>query len=117
MTTSSFLPSISDVARQADDAIDGSIGSSSGVAAFPPLSNKDLTEDRHMRERGYLVELEHPEVGKRTHAGIPWTMSGTPCKVRKPAPLRGADTEDVLCSLLGYTKADIQRLTAAEILI
>ena len=88
-----------------------------GVAAFPPLSNKDLTEDRHMRERGYLVELEHPEVGRRTHAGIPWTMSGTPCQVRKPAPLRGADTESVLTSLLGYTKADIERLTAAEILI
>ena len=88
-----------------------------GVAAFPPLSNKDLTEDRHMRERGYLVELEHPEVGCRTHAGIPWTMSGTPCQVRKPAPLRGADTESVLTSLLGYTKADIERLTAAEILI
>jgi len=90
---------------------------SAGVAAFPPLSNKDLTEDRHMRERGYLVELEHPEVGKRTHAGIPWTMSGTPCKVRKPAPLRGADTESVLSSLLGYTEADLERLKATEILV
>lgn len=88
-----------------------------GVAAFPPLSNKDLTEDRHLRERGYLVALEHPEVGKRIHAGIPWTMSGTPCQVRSPAPLRGADTESVLGSLLGYTKADIERLTAAEVLV
>jgi len=88
-----------------------------GVAAFPPLSNKDLTEDRHLRERGYLVALEHPEVGRRIHAGIPWTMSGTPCQVRSPAPLRGADTESVLSSLLGYTKADVERLTAAEVLV
>ncbi len=88
-----------------------------GVAAFPPLSNKELTEDRHLLERGYLVALEHPEVGKRIHAGIPWSMSGTPCHVRSPAPLRGADTESVLSSLLGYTKADIERLTAAEVLV
>ncbi|MGD0074169.1 MAG: CoA transferase [Candidatus Binataceae bacterium] len=89
---------------------------SAGVATFPPLSNKELTEDRHLLERGYLVSLEHPEVGKRIHAGIPWTMSGTPCKVRSAAPLRGADTEAVLTELLGYTKADIERLTAAEVL-
>ena len=90
---------------------------SAGIAAFPPLSNKELTEDRHLLERGYLVALEHPEVGKRIHAGIPWTMSVTPCQVRSPAPLRGADTESVLSSLLGYSKAEIERLTAAEVLV
>jgi len=90
---------------------------SAGIAAFPPLSNKELTEDRHLLERGYLVALEHPEVGKRIHAGIPWTMSGTTCQVRSPAPLRGADTESVLSSLLGYSKAEIERLTAAEVLV
>lgn len=88
-----------------------------GIAAFPPLSNKDLTEDPHLKARGYLVEMEHPEVGKRIHAGIPWTMSGTPCKVRAAAPLRGADTESVLGELLGMKKADIERLTAAEVLV
>ena len=31
-----------------------------GVAAIPTLSNKDLAHDPHLRERGYLVELEHP---------------------------------------------------------
>src|SRR6266851_2356107 len=36
-----------------------------GLAAFPSMSNKDLAEDAHLRERGFLVELEHPEVGKR----------------------------------------------------
>ena len=54
-----------------------------GVAAFPSMSNKDLAEDAHLTERGYLVQLEHPVVGRRIHAGIPWRMSGD--AVRRPA--------------------------------
>jgi benzylsuccinate CoA-transferase BbsF subunit len=88
-----------------------------GVAAFPAMSNKDLAEDAHFAERGYLVELEHPEVGKRVHTGIPWKMSDTPCEVRKPAPVRGADTEDVLKSLLGFTQDRIEQLRKTEVLI
>ena len=63
-----------------------------GVAAFPSMSNKDLAQDSHLHERGYLVQLRHPEVGRRIHAGIPWKMSRTPCAVRSPAPLRDADS-------------------------
>jgi len=88
-----------------------------GVAAFPSMGNKDLAEDPHLAKRGYLVQLDHPEVGKRIHAGIPWKMSGTPCAVRKPAPLRGADTEEVLKSLLGFTLDRIEQLRKTEVLI
>jgi len=97
-----------DVARQLQAA---------GVAAFPSMSNKDLAEDPHLHERGFLVQLEHPEVGKRIHAGIPWRMSGTPCAVKSAAPLRGADTEYVLKTFLGYTGDRIEQLRKAEILI
>jgi len=88
-----------------------------GVAAFPSMSNKDLAEDPHFAKRGYLVQLDHPEVGKRIHAGIPWKMSETPCTVRTPAPLRGADTEDVLKSMLGFTLDRIEQLRKTEVLI
>ena len=81
-----------------------------GVAAFPSMSNKDLATDAHLRERGYLVELEHPIVGRRTHVGIPWTMSATPCHIRSVAPMRGADTDSVLREVLGYTPDRIRKL-------
>jgi crotonobetainyl-CoA:carnitine CoA-transferase CaiB-like acyl-CoA transferase len=87
-----------------------------GVAAFPTLSNKDLAHDPHLRERGYLVELDHPEVGRRIHAGIPWTMSATPCKVWRAAPLLGQDTDEVLTSLLGYSAERIKELRDNQIL-
>jgi crotonobetainyl-CoA:carnitine CoA-transferase CaiB-like acyl-CoA transferase len=88
-----------------------------GVAAFPSMSNKDLTEDPHLRARGYLVQLEHPEVGRRIHAGIPWKMSETPCRVKAPAPLLDADTEAVLTSLLKLTDTELERLRKAEVVI
>jgi crotonobetainyl-CoA:carnitine CoA-transferase CaiB-like acyl-CoA transferase len=87
-----------------------------GVAAMPTLSNKDLANDSHLRERGFLVELDHPEVGRRTHAGIPWTMSGTPCRVRTPAPLFGADTDEVLTTLLGFSAERIEALDKAGVI-
>ena len=87
------------------------------VAAFPAMSNKDLAEDPHLNERGYLVRLSHPETGARTHAGIPWKMSATPCSVRSPAPLRGADTEEVMKSLLGYTRDKVEQLRKAGVLV
>ncbi|MGH2586728.1 MAG: CaiB/BaiF CoA transferase family protein, partial [Dehalococcoidia bacterium] len=56
-----------------------------GVAAFPSMTSADLVNDPHLRERGIFVELEHPEVGVRTHVGIPWKLSATPCAVEHPA--------------------------------
>ena len=87
-----------------------------GVAAMPTLNNRDLALDPNLRQRGFLVELDHPEVGRRTHAGIPWTMSVTPCKVRNPAPLFGADTDRVLMDLLGYSTARIEMLRHTGVL-
>ncbi|MDQ1424468.1 MAG: hypothetical protein QOD72_1966, partial [Acidimicrobiaceae bacterium] len=87
-----------------------------GVAAFPSMSNKDLVDDPHLAERGYFVRLEHPVVGRRVHAGIPWRMTGTPCEVRRVAPLPGADTDDVFTSLLGYSQDKIDQLREAGVI-
>jgi crotonobetainyl-CoA:carnitine CoA-transferase CaiB-like acyl-CoA transferase len=87
-----------------------------GVAAIPTYSNKDVAEDRHMRERGFLIELPHPETGPYTHAGVPWTMSRTPCKVRAAAPLLGADTDYVLGEILGYAPEKIAQLRESKVI-
>jgi crotonobetainyl-CoA:carnitine CoA-transferase CaiB-like acyl-CoA transferase len=87
-----------------------------GVAAFPTLNNKDVALDTHMRARGFFVELEHPEVGRRRHPGVCWTMSATPCSVRRPAPILGENTDAVLSRLLGYSQSELDALRQAEIL-
>ncbi len=87
-----------------------------GVAAIPTFTNKDLATDRHLRERGFLVDLDHPEVGMRTYAGVPWTMSLTPCKLNRASPCLGQDTDEVLTRLLGYTPQHLADLRKAEII-
>ena len=87
-----------------------------GVAAFPAMSNKDLATNEHLKDRGFLVQMEHPMVGRRIHTGIPWTMSETPCEIRHAAPLRGADTDSVLKQLLGYSPDQIGKLRDAGVL-
>ena len=84
-----------------------------GVAAAVVADNKYLAdEDPHLRARDYWVYKDHPEVGKRQHAGVPWKMSRTPTVVREPAPLIGQHTDEILTQLLGYTEDDVAKLRA-----
>ncbi|HKD65709.1 MAG TPA: CoA transferase [Candidatus Binataceae bacterium] len=87
-----------------------------GVAAMPTFTNQDVAEDRHLRERGFLVDLDHPEVGVRTYTGVPWTMSRTPCKLNRVSPCLGQDSAEVLCRLLNYTPEQIEELRRTEVI-
>ncbi len=87
-----------------------------GVAAFPTLTNQDLADDPHLIERGFLIEVDHPEVGRRKHPGICWRMSATPNRSMTRAPLLGEHTSEVLQSVFGYTNDEVEGLTAAGVL-
>ena len=87
-----------------------------GVAAFTPMMNRELDEDPHLNVRGFFVEKEHPEVGVRKHAGIPWRMSGTPCEVRRAAPVMGQDNGYVFGELLGMSSDQIADLVQREVI-
>ena len=87
-----------------------------GVAAFPSMSGKDLIEDPHLNERGFFERLPHPEVGARTHMGIPWRLTHAPNGVRSPAPLLGQDTDLVMQEVLGYSSEEIERLKDEQVL-
>ena len=81
-----------------------------GVTAAPCADNKYLCdEDPHMKQREYWVELPHPEVGIKRHAGIPWRMSETPSRVKSAAPCLGQHTDETLVRL-GYGTAEIESL-------
>jgi crotonobetainyl-CoA:carnitine CoA-transferase CaiB-like acyl-CoA transferase len=87
-----------------------------GVAAFPSMSGKDLVEDPHLNARDFFVRLSHPEVGVRTHMGMPWLLTRGPNGVRRPAPLLGQDTDQVLRDVLGYSAQDVARLKDERVL-
>lgn len=80
------------------------------------MNSKDLAEDRHLNERGFLARLQHAEVGVQTHPGIPWCLTNAPNGVQAPAPLLGADTDAVMQDLLGYDDRTIAKLREEKIL-
>ena len=86
-----------------------------GIPAYPTLDALDMVDSPHVGAREYFVELEHPEVGTRRHMGIPWNMSRTPCRVRRPAPCLGQDTDAVLTEIVGLSRDEIAALRAREI--
>jgi crotonobetainyl-CoA:carnitine CoA-transferase CaiB-like acyl-CoA transferase len=87
-----------------------------GVAAFPSMSSRDLVEDPHLNGRGFFTRLEHAEVGRRTHAGIPWRFAETTNGVRLSAPRIGEHTDRVMRELLGMSVEEIERLRAEKVL-
>jgi len=87
-----------------------------GIPAAPSMSNKDLATDAHLNSRSIFVSLDHPEVGKQRHVGIPWQLSKTPLSVQRPGPLLGQDTEYVLCEILGYSPEEIGAMREKQVL-
>jgi benzylsuccinate CoA-transferase BbsF subunit len=84
-----------------------------GVVAAVVADNKYLAdEEPQLKDRDYFVYLDHPEVGRQQHAGIPWKMSRTETRVRAPAPTIGQHTDEVLMGLLGYGAGEVAKLRA-----
>jgi len=88
---------------------------SAGLAAGPVLRVDQLIDDPQLQARGMVVETDHPVAGRRRQLGLPWTMDSLAVSYR-PAPLFGADTHDILTSLLGIDEAEYARLVADNIL-
>jgi crotonobetainyl-CoA:carnitine CoA-transferase CaiB-like acyl-CoA transferase len=72
-----------------------------------------LVEHPQVTARGVLVESEHPIAGKVRMVGPVVRMSETPGTVRRPAPLLGEHTAEVLRERLGLDEAEITRLRDA----
>ncbi len=76
----------------------------------------DVIDDRHMRERGFAVEVEHPELGRSfTYPGAPYQLPASPWQISRRAPLLGEHTAEVLAEA-GVSAAEQQQLRAAGVL-
>ena len=81
-----------------------------GIAAFPTMTTRDIVHDAHLEARGFIERLEHPKVGRRAHAGIPWLLHARPNGVSAPAPCLGADTDRYLREILGLSEDEVAGL-------
>jgi len=87
-----------------------------GVAAGVVQNAAQLDGDPHLRARGFIVETDHPDMGRIRHGGLPIKLSATPGRVRCHAPLLGQDNQYVLGNLLGLTAEAIEELEKLGVL-
>nr|WP_275942459.1 CoA transferase [Rhodococcus sp. MS16] len=90
---------------------------SAGIAAGAIQDGRDLVDgDPHLRARNFYSVQEHPLAGTFLHEGIPVRRNSEPGSIRRAAPVLGADTDDVLKSVLGYSDKRITGLRDQSIL-
>lgn len=83
---------------------------------FAPVRNiEEVVNSAHYRERGFWVEVDHPEAGRLTYSRLPFIMSETSIVTRR-APLLGEHNEEVYCGRLAYSKADLAKLREANVI-
>jgi crotonobetainyl-CoA:carnitine CoA-transferase CaiB-like acyl-CoA transferase len=82
------------------------------TAIAPVLEPAEVLINPHIVERGLVMELDHPKMGKVKQMGFPIKLSDTPGKFRSFAPFAGQHSEEILQSL-GYTEVEISQLKKA----
>ena len=85
-----------------------------GVPAGPVLANWEIVSDPHLFDRGYFVDVVHPEVGHHRWDGYPWQLSKTPGRIRLAAPLFGEHNDETLHDA-GRSDHEIATLRAAGV--
>jgi crotonobetainyl-CoA:carnitine CoA-transferase CaiB-like acyl-CoA transferase len=80
------------------------------VMCGPLFTMQDLFDDDHFRGRGFWTKVEHPVMGEVEFPGRPFQMGEGGWKIRRPAPLLGQHTREVL------KEADVPADTIAAVL-
>jgi len=84
------------------------------VAAGPIYEFDEVFEDPQVKHLGLVTEVEQPGYGLARMLAFPVRASATPGAIRRPAPLLGEHTAEVLGEL-GLPKSEIDRLAAAGV--
>jgi CoA:oxalate CoA-transferase len=76
----------------------------------------DLPTDPQVLANEYVVDYDHPELGRMQVVGVPVMLSQTPGNPRGRAPELGENTELILTELLGYSWDDVAKLREAGVI-
>jgi crotonobetainyl-CoA:carnitine CoA-transferase CaiB-like acyl-CoA transferase len=80
-----------------------------GVPSGPILNVKQVFEDPQVQHLGLAQPVRHTERGEIRVQGLPAALSRTPGAIRKPAPVHGEHTDEILAEI-GYSREEIAQL-------
>jgi crotonobetainyl-CoA:carnitine CoA-transferase CaiB-like acyl-CoA transferase len=89
-----------------------------GISCGPINNLKQVFDDPHVQARGMKLEMDHPAIdgGKINLIASPMRFSETAVDYRRPPPMLGQHTDDILRDRLGLTPEQIDGLRAEGIL-
>jgi crotonobetainyl-CoA:carnitine CoA-transferase CaiB-like acyl-CoA transferase len=85
-----------------------------GVPCGRVLGLGEVFADPHVADQEMVLSQAHPGHGTVRMLGFPIKFADAPCRLRRPAPEIGADTDAVLCEF-GYAADEIAALRAAGV--
>jgi benzylsuccinate CoA-transferase BbsF subunit len=83
-----------------------------GVAAAPVQDAADLARDPQLRSRGFIVELDHRDLGRIEYPGAIERTVRPSGGVKGPVPRLGEHTREVLAGWAGLDDVEIDELVA-----
>ena len=86
-----------------------------GVPCGAVLDSAEIFSNEHLRARNHIMQMDHPERGKREIAGPPVRLSGTAMEMRS-APLLGQHSKDILREELGLDEATLDGLVRSGVI-
>jgi crotonobetainyl-CoA:carnitine CoA-transferase CaiB-like acyl-CoA transferase len=101
---------MSDVLRTASKAEWIARLNAAKVSCGPINEMADIEADPQIAARDMIVTMEHATAGKVRMAGSPLKLSDSPVVYRRPPPLPGEHTAEVLQELLGLDEAEMKSL-------
>ena len=88
-----------------------------GVAAgVVECAEDQVSADKQLKHRGFIVEVDHPEAGRHLYLGQPINLSKTPALPSKYAPLLGEHTDEILQEILGISSPEIAQLREEKVI-
>lgn len=106
-----LLPLISDALKERTCAEWTERFVAASIPAGPVNNMERLFADPQVAHRRMIEEVDHPTIGSLRLAGIPMKYSDTPGVVRRPPPLLGQHTGEILREVLDYSPERIDTLS------
>jgi benzylsuccinate CoA-transferase BbsE subunit len=87
-----------------------------GISVGVIYAPEEVMADPHFIERGFPVELEHPELDRSiTYPGAPYRFSATPWEITRRAPQLGEHNAEVL-GAIGVDAGELESLRASGVI-
>ncbi len=87
-------------------------GQSVSLPVGPVRTVEDIANWEQPRQRGFFAEMDHAEAGRLTYPTAGYSLTETPWRGERAAPLLGQHNEQVFCGRLGYSREELARLAA-----